>query len=158
MGKINSRAKGAAFERKIANILKERGFPSAHRGQQFSGTPDSPDVKCDELKEFGLELKAVENININKAYEQSLKDSGKATPIVIYKKNNKPILVVMELHDWIDLVQFAKGKIDDFNKRKTRIWNAECGEYLPVGNSYARTNEREVRADRERDSDKSELL
>ena len=45
MGKINSRAKGARYERELARYLDENGFP-ARRGQQFAGGSDSPDVVC----------------------------------------------------------------------------------------------------------------
>ena len=48
MGKINSRAKGARYERELARYFEENGFP-ARRGQQFAGGSDSPDVVCDEF-------------------------------------------------------------------------------------------------------------
>ena len=41
--KINANRKGKAFERQVAHILSDNGFP-ARRGQQFAGSPDSPDV------------------------------------------------------------------------------------------------------------------
>jgi hypothetical protein len=37
MGKINSRAKGAAGERELANYLREQGWKKARRTQQYAG-------------------------------------------------------------------------------------------------------------------------
>jgi Holliday junction resolvase len=44
MPKINSRAKGARAERECAKELERLFGCSARRGQQFSGSSDSPDV------------------------------------------------------------------------------------------------------------------
>ena len=103
---INSRAKGADFERKIANILKEHGW-DARRGQQFSGGSGSPDV-VHSIPDAHFELKAVENLNLYAAMEQASKDAGPLkSPIVIHKKNKKPILVTMGLEDYLKLVEKA---------------------------------------------------
>ena len=45
---IKSRTKGKVGELELAAKLSEAGFP-ATRGQQHSGSPDSPDVICDGL-------------------------------------------------------------------------------------------------------------
>ena len=48
MGKINSRAKGAAGERELASYLREQGWQKARRSQQYAGNPEggSGDVVC----------------------------------------------------------------------------------------------------------------
>ena len=46
--KINSRQKGARGERELAAVFTTAGFP-ARRGQQFSGSPDSPDIVVEGL-------------------------------------------------------------------------------------------------------------
>ena len=48
MGKINSRAKGAAGERELANYLREQGWQKARRTVQYAGNPEggSGDVVC----------------------------------------------------------------------------------------------------------------
>ena len=63
--KINANRKGKAFERKVAHILSDNGFP-ARRGQQFAGSPDSPDVVSSDFP-FHIECKAVERLNIDNA-------------------------------------------------------------------------------------------
>jgi len=45
---MNSREKGKRGERQWRDELRANGY-AARRGQQFSGSPDSPDVICDGL-------------------------------------------------------------------------------------------------------------
>jgi Holliday junction resolvase len=87
----NSRAKGAAGERELANKLKEHGF-TARRTQQFCGTAGDSDVICTELAQFHIECKRVQNLNVDKAID-------------MHRKNNRPWLVTMFLEDWIALVK-----------------------------------------------------
>ena len=68
---INSRDKGARFERQVAEYLREKGY-TARRGQQFSGSPDSPDVVSNFP--FHIEAKAVEKLNLDKAFQQAVDD------------------------------------------------------------------------------------
>ncbi len=102
---INSRAKGARFERQVAEYLRGHGY-EARRGQQYSGSPDSPDV----VSNFPLhiEAKAVEKLNLEKAYEQAVKDGGEKPPCVIHKKNRKPLMITLQLDDFIKLIRTTK--------------------------------------------------
>ena len=112
--KINSRDKGARFERKIANILKARGF-EARRGNQFNGAFDA-DVESPVFP-YHVECKHVQALNLYAAYEQSLRDAKlrKKLPMVIHTKNNRPTLATITLMDFLDLVQWALGRTDDLN-------------------------------------------
>lgn len=97
---INSRQKGAAFERSIAKILRERGF-DARRGQQYSGLQGDADVIG--LPGIHIEAKAVERLDLYGAYEQSMRDSREGeVPVVIHKKNRKQILITMSFSDFLD--------------------------------------------------------
>lgn len=97
---INSRQKGAAFERSIAKILRERGF-DARRGQQYSGLQGDADVIG--LPGIHIEAKAVERLDLYGAYEQSTRDSREGeVPVVIHKKNRKQILITMSFSDFLD--------------------------------------------------------
>lgn len=105
MGKINSKKKGSAGELEIVHILKDFGFESARRGQQFSGLNGDEDVVCDELKELHLEIKRVEKLQLEKAMEQSIKDSeikGKI-PTVFHRKNRSFWICSMRLGDFLTL-------------------------------------------------------
>ena len=89
--------------------LREHGF-TAHRGAQHSGSPDSPDVVCDELRDkIHFEVKFVEKLNLRDAVEQAQRDSadtGKA-PVVAHKRSNSPWLVTMPADDFLELIKEA---------------------------------------------------
>lgn len=104
MGKINSREKGARFERKVAEKLREYGY-EAERGCQHSGGKDSPDVKHN-MKGIHIEAKAVERINIWKALAQSERDAGAdEIPIVIFKRNYGDNYVALSLDNFMKMFQ-----------------------------------------------------
>ena len=72
---MNSREKGKRGERQWRDELRANGY-AARRGQQFSGSPDSPDVVCDSLPWVHFEVKAVERLNIEDAMAQARRDCG----------------------------------------------------------------------------------
>lgn len=98
----NSRAKGAAGERELANRLKELGL-TARRGQQFSGANGDADVVCQELSDYHIECKRVQALNIHDAISQAVRDGKDKTPVVIHRKNSKPWLATIFLEDFIRL-------------------------------------------------------
>ena len=71
---MNSREKGKRGERQWRDELRAHGY-TARRGQQYSGSPESPDVICDELDWLHFEVKAVERLNIEDAMDQARRDS-----------------------------------------------------------------------------------
>ena len=93
---INSRQKGARGEREWRDHLIANGY-EARRGQQVSGSPDSPDVVCN--LPFHFEVKRVEKLNIEKAVKQSEDDCGEKMPVVAHKKNRGQWLVTMP--EWV---------------------------------------------------------
>ena len=102
---MNSRAKGARGERQWRDELRANGY-TARRGQQFSGSPDSPDVVCDELAWAHFEVKAVERLNIYDAMEQATRDAGQQnTPFVCHKRNFRPFLVTMTAEVFFQLLR-----------------------------------------------------
>ena len=105
---MNSRRKGARGERQWRDELRANGY-TARRGQQFSGSPDSPDVICDELAWAHFEVKAVERLNIYDAMDQALRDAGQQnTPFVCHKRNFRPFLVTMTAEVFF---QFLRGTL-----------------------------------------------
>ncbi len=112
---INSRQKGARFERTLAKILRdEYGYDEARRTAQYCGnTGDASDVVG--LPYIHIEAKHVERLNIYDAMAQAKRDAkagGKGLlPAVFHKKNNCKILVTMELADFMKIyTEFEAGK------------------------------------------------
>jgi hypothetical protein len=91
---MNSREKGKRGERQWRDELRANGY-DARRGQQFSGSPDSPDVICDQLRWIHFEVKAVEKLNVQDAMDQAKRDAGLKVPVVAHKRNFREWLVTM---------------------------------------------------------------
>ena len=110
---MNSRDKGKRGERQWRDELRANGY-AARRGQQFSGSPDSPDVVCDALPWIHFEVKAVERLNVQDAMDQAIRDSvrvgpgGHRVPIVAHKRGFRRWLVTMEAETFF---QFLRGTL-----------------------------------------------
>lgn len=102
---MNSKDKGKRGERELATLLTENGFP-AERGVQYSGSPDSPDVKCPSLDFIHWECKRTERLNVYKAMEQAHQDRGwNQVPVIAHRKNNKEWLAILPLEDFLTLLK-----------------------------------------------------
>ena len=101
---MNSRDKGKRGERQWRDELRENGYP-ARRGQQFSGSPDSPDVICDGLPWAHFEVKLVEHLNLSAAMAQARKDAGGKAAFVAHRKNYWPWVVTMEAERFYRLLR-----------------------------------------------------
>lgn len=98
---MNSKAKGGRGERELAAELRSYGY-DAHRGQQFAGGVDSPDVYG--LPGIHIECKRVENLNIHKAYEQAVRDAaGQKIPAVFHRRNREKWMVTLSLDDFMEI-------------------------------------------------------
>lgn len=103
--KINSRAKGARGELELAHYLSDRGY-EARRGQQFSGSPDSPDVVCKPLERLHIECKFVEQLNLYNAVAQAAQDAGDdQVPICIHRRKRTDWHVTLTLDDFLGLLE-----------------------------------------------------
>lgn len=105
---INSKQKGKNGELEVAHILKGYGF-DARRSQQYAGINNDADVIG--LPSVHIEVKRTEKLNIDKAMEQSIKDSREnEMPIVVHRKNRAKWLVTMPLDLWMKLYKaWIKG-------------------------------------------------
>lgn len=100
---MNSRNKGAAGERELANILKAYGYDT-RRGQQYCGANGDADVVG--LPGIHIECKRVERLNLYEAMEQSKADAKRyEMPAVMHRKNRKGWLVTMELGAFLNIYQ-----------------------------------------------------
>lgn len=99
--RINSCTKGKVGEREVRDMFRAAGF-EARRGRQYSGSPDSPDVVTSLDKDFHVEAKRVEKLQIDKAMAQALRDKGPdQMPLVFHRKNRTKWLVTLQADDLI---------------------------------------------------------
>lgn len=110
---INSKQKGARFERDLAKKLREYGYETRRTAQYCGNTGDASDVVG--LPYIHIEAKAQERMNLYDWMAQAKRDAkagGKGLmPAVFHKKNNCNILVTMELEDFMKIyTEFEAGK------------------------------------------------
>ena len=112
---VNSKQKGARFERLLASKLREYGYDDARRTAQYCGnTGDASDVKG--LRGIHIEAKHAETMRLYDWMAQAKRDAAAGgegnLPAVFHKKNNAEILVTMEFKDWINLYREWEAGFD----------------------------------------------
>lgn len=106
MGKINSKQKGARFERKLASLFREYGYEDSRRTAQYCGnTGDASDVVG--LPGIHAEAKHQETMRLYDWMDQAKRDAEAGgegrLPVVFHKKNHAEILVTMPLYVFMEL-------------------------------------------------------
>ena len=109
---VNSKAKGARFERTLASRFREYGYDARRTAQYCGNTGDASDVVG--LPGIHVEAKHAEAMRLYEWMAQAKRDAaanGKGNlPAVFHKKNNAEILVTMELGDFMNVYrEFASG-------------------------------------------------
>jgi hypothetical protein len=157
---MNSREKGKRGERQWRDELRANGY-GARRGQQFSGSSDSPDVVCDGLPWIHFEVKAVERLNIEEAMEQARRDcrkkaledargetgqaafrlgaaseEGEKVPVVAHRRRFRAWLVTMEAETFFRVLRgdFTGGHGGNEEGNGTNGTNGTNGQ-SPMGDS-----------------------
>lgn len=111
---VNSKQKGARFERTLASKFRSYGYGDARRTAQYCGkSGDAADVIG--LPGIHVEAKRQETMRLYEWMAQAKRDSEGTgrIPAVFHKKSDAAILVTMELDDWIKIY---------------REWEAGCNE------------------------------
>lgn len=100
---VNSKQKGARFERQLASRFREYGYYARRTAQYCGNTGDASDVVG--LPGIHIEAKSVERMQLYDWMAQAKRDSAgtNTLPAVFHKKNNASILVTMEFEDWMRL-------------------------------------------------------
>lgn len=112
--KINSKEKGARFERKLAGIFRDYGYSDSRRTAQYCGnTGDASDVVG--LPYLHIEAKHQEKMYLYDWIAQAKGDAeangeGKI-PAVFHKKNHAEILVTLTLDGFMQIYrEFEAGQ------------------------------------------------
>jgi Holliday junction resolvase len=111
---VNSCQKGKAGERELAALLRDHGFTEAHRGRQYKGTSDSPDVvgvpgthiECKRVARLGRLYNWLEKAETECHVEDD--------PVVFARGNRERWVVIMDAKDYLDrmteLLELRKQK------------------------------------------------
>ena len=106
---VNSRQKGKRGELAFRDLLRERGYAEARRGQQFAGGPDSPDV-VGGPEGFHFEVKFRETHQPWEAMAQAEAERHpRDMPVVAMKKNGKQWLIVLREIDFFHLLRCSEN-------------------------------------------------
>lgn len=103
---VNSKQKGARFERLLASKFREYGYSDSRRTAQYCGnTGDASDVVG--LPGIHVEAKHQEKMYLYDWIEQAKSDAEAGgegrLPAVFHKKNHAEILVTMPLEFWMQI-------------------------------------------------------
>lgn len=110
---VNSRAKGARFERTLASRFREYGYSEARRSAQYCGkTGEAADIV--NLPGLHIEAKHQERMSLYDWMAQAKRDSEGTgrLPAVFHKKNNCEILVTMEFDSFMNLYREWEAGFD----------------------------------------------
>lgn len=104
--KVNSKEKGARFERELASRFRDYGYIDSRRTAQYCGnTGDASDVIG--LPGLHIEAKHQEKMYLYDWMEQAKRDAKAGgenrLPAVFHKKNYADILVTMTLDDFMTI-------------------------------------------------------
>jgi hypothetical protein len=108
---INSRQKGASFEREVAKALTAEGFP-ARRGAQVSQGSwgiSAPDVIVPCLPDWHFECKrhGRARFDLDAAIAQAYRDAERKNCAVIHRKDHCRMLVTLTFEDFCELMRHS---------------------------------------------------
>ena len=109
---VNSKQKGARFERALASKFREYGYEARRTAQYCGNTGDASDVVG--LRGIHCEAKHCEQMRLYEWISQAKRDSEGTgrLPAVFHKKNNAEVLVTMTLEDWMNLYREWEAGFD----------------------------------------------
>lgn len=100
---MNSRSKGKRGELEAARFLSAAGF-AARRGRQYAGAPEAPDVICPALTRLHFEVKRTQRVQLYEWMDKARADAGSGLPVVLYRRNRAPWLVVLDASDFLRIL------------------------------------------------------
>ncbi len=102
---VNSKQKGARFERLLASKFREHGYEARRTAQYCGNTGDASDVVG--LPGLHIEAKHQEQMRLYEWMAQAVRDAEAGgegrLPAVFHKKNHADILVTMRLDDFMEI-------------------------------------------------------
>lgn len=94
----HSRNKGKRGELEAAKEIARLFGVDAHRGRQFHGRDDAPDI-CTGVPGVHFEVKRTESLSVYTALSQAIEDAGESVPVVLHRRNGQEWLAIVRLED-----------------------------------------------------------
>lgn len=115
---MNSKDKGARFERELASLLRQYGYDTRRTAQYCGQSGDAADVVG--LPHIHIEAKHQEKMMLYDWMAQAVRDSSKngRLPAVFHKKNYADVLVTMRLDDWIQIYREYEASMELAEREK----------------------------------------
>jgi hypothetical protein len=108
---INSRQKGATFEREVAKALTAEGFPAKRGAQVTQGAwgLSAPDVIVPCLPDWHFECKrhGRARFDLDAAMDQAHRDAGTDLAAVVHRKDHCQMLVTMRFNEFCTLLRHS---------------------------------------------------
>lgn len=124
---INSKAKGARFERLIASKLREYGYNTRRSAQYCGNTGEAADIV--NLPGIHCECKHQEQMRLYEWMAQAVRDAEAGgegrLPAVFHKKNHADILVTMRLDDFMEIYREWEAGHDLMEREKEHEKNQD---------------------------------
>ena len=118
---VNSKQKGARFERLLASLFRQYGYEARRTAQYCGNTGDASDVIG--LPGIHIEAKHQERMQLYDWMAQAKRDAHAGgenrLPAVFHKKNNCEILVTMEFEDFMKIYTEYEAGMAIKEKEKT---------------------------------------
>lgn len=110
---MNGLSKGKRFERQIAKLLNTVFGSDVRRTPNSGGLSIKGDLidLSGVLKDYHWELKAQEKLNIHAALEQSIRDCGAKTPLVVFKRNHSGSFVALRFEDFLNIIKVRQNDL-----------------------------------------------
>ena len=119
---VNSKQKGARFERLLASRFREYGYEARRTAQYCGNTGDASDVVG--LPGIHIEAKHQERMQLYEWMSQAKRDAEAGgenrIPAVFHKKNNADILVTMTFDDFMKIYAEYEAGFALAEKEKTQ--------------------------------------
>ena len=109
---VNSKQKGARFERLLASRFRDYGYDSRRTAQYCGNTGEAADVIG--LPGIHVEAKHQETMRLYEWISQAKRDAEGTGryPAVFHKKNNAEILVTMEFDTFMEIYREWEAGMD----------------------------------------------
>lgn len=121
---VNSKQKGARFERQLAGKFREYGYDARRTAQYCGNTGDASDVVG--LPGIHIEAKHQETMRLYDWMDQAKRDAAASgndnIPTVFHKKNNAEILVTLPFDGFMKLYREYEINMSAYTKAETDYW------------------------------------